>query len=94
MLAGLAFGGFAVVTMLPLDIANKNGMLVATFLNRFAIGVAIGFAVLPRIPGWGVGLVLGLLLSLPEAIITGVYAPIIIIGTAGGALLGEIIHRK
>ena len=39
-------------------------------------------------PGWALGAALGLLLSLPDAIITKAYAPIQILGTIGGAVVG------
>jgi hypothetical protein len=42
--------------------------------------------------GWATGLLTGLLLSLPDAIITKAYAPILIVGTIGGAVIGWIVH--
>jgi hypothetical protein len=43
--------------------------------------------------GWATGLIAGLLLSLPEAIITKAYVPILVIGTIGGAVIGWVVHR-
>jgi hypothetical protein len=43
-------------------------------------------------PGWAVGLFFGLLLSLPDAIITKAYAPILLLGWAGGVVIGGLIH--
>ena len=57
-----------------------------------AIGLVIGCVDLPGWPGWVTGLLFGALLSLPPAIITKAFAPILIIGTAGGIIIGEIIH--
>jgi hypothetical protein len=39
-----------------------------------------------------IGLVFGLLLSLPSAIITKAYAPILIIGALGGFIIGGLTH--
>jgi hypothetical protein len=39
-----------------------------------------------------VGLFFGLLLSLPSAIITKTYAPILIVGGLGGLIIGGLIH--
>ena len=64
----------------------------AAFLNRFAIGVAIGAAQLAW-PGWAVGLMFGLLLSVPDAIITKAWAPIIGMGVVGGALIGFAVNH-
>jgi hypothetical protein len=38
------------------------------------------------------GAVFGLLLSLPDAIITKAYGPILVPGALGGALIGGLIH--
>jgi hypothetical protein len=70
--------------------ADKRAALTAAFLNRFAIGFAIGAAHLGW-PGWLVGLTFGLLLSVPEAIITKAWAPIIGMGAAGGTLIGVAV---
>jgi hypothetical protein len=92
ILCGLIFGALSVAFMLPLKFADKGAALSAAFLNRFAIGVCIGF-VIPGKLGWATGLVLGLLLSLPDAIITKAYAPIILIGGTGGAVIGFVVRR-
>jgi hypothetical protein len=90
ILCGLAFGVLTVISMLPLDFADKRAALLGAFFNRLSIGVMIGFMDRGRF-GWATGLFTGVLLSLPEAIITKAYAPIMIIGTAGGALIGWIV---
>jgi hypothetical protein len=43
-------------------------------------------------PGWLIGVVFGLLISLPDAIITKAYLPILIVGTLGGLVIGGLIH--
>jgi hypothetical protein len=87
VLGGLLFGIIAVLGMLPLSFPDKHAALTAAFLNRFAIGVAIGAAHLSW-PGWAVGLTFGLLLSVPDAIITKAWGPIVGLGAVGGALIG------
>lgn len=69
---------------------DKRAALLGAFLNRFGVGLVIPLVhvALPVWPGWALGAVLGLLLSLPGAIITKAYAPILIIGTVGGAVIG------
>src|SRR6188472_1141054 len=87
VLGGLLFGTIAVLSMLPLSFSDKRAALTAAFLNRFAIGFAIGAAHLAW-PGWAVGLTFGLLLSVPDAIITKAWAPIIGMGGVGGLVIG------
>ena len=91
VVAGLVFGAVAVAMMLPMTFPEKSVALSAAFLDRFAIGVVIGCVQLPW-PGWATGLTFGLLLSLPSAIITKAYAPILVIGAAGGLVIGGVIH--
>jgi hypothetical protein len=90
ILCGLVFGGLAVATMIPLSFSDKRAAMLGAFLNRFAIGLVIGAAALP-LPGWLTGLLFGLLLSLPDALITKAYAPIIGLGTLGGLIIGAVV---
>jgi hypothetical protein len=90
-LAGLVFGALSVAMMLPMEFPDKRAALLGALLNRFGIGLVIGCAKLPW-PGWAVGLLFGLLLSLPDAIITKAYAPILVLGCLGGAVIGGLIH--
>ena len=91
VLAGLVFGAFSVATMLPLPFPDKTAALAAAFVDRFAIGAIIGCVQLPW-PGWVVGLTVGLLLSLPSAIITKAYVPILVLGSLGGLVIGGLLH--
>jgi hypothetical protein len=90
LLSGTLFGALAVGLMLPLSFPDRRAALTAAFLNRFAIGFVISVTSLAW-PGWVAGLFFGLLLSLPAALITRVWAPILGIGTLGGALIGLIL---
>jgi hypothetical protein len=92
LLGGVIFGIVAILSMLPLEFPDKRAALTAAFVNRFAIGFVIGAAQLAW-PAWAVGLTFGLLLSLPEAIITKAWAPIIGMGALGGVLIGVAVGR-
>ena len=91
VLAGVAFGLVSVGLMLPLPFPDKRTALTAAFLNRFAIGLVIGCVRLPS-PGWLTGLAFGLLLSLPDAMITNAFVPITVIGSLGGLIIGGLLH--
>lgn len=84
---------------MPLQFPDRRAALAGAFLNRLAIGVAIGAAWgSPQVaalhyPGWTVGLGLGLLLSAADAVITKAYAPIMGIGAVGGAVIGWLVGR-
>jgi hypothetical protein len=92
VICGLGFGALAVATMLPMSFPDKRAAILAAFLNRFAIGFVIGAVRLPW-PGWAVGLGIGVLLSLPDAIITKAVAPILGMGAVGGLIVGAIVER-
>src|SRR6266487_3925230 len=92
VICGLAFGTIDIAIMLPMSFPNKKTAITAAFIARFGIGFVIGAARLPW-PGWAVGLLFGLLLSIPDAIITKAYAPIIGMGAVGGTIIGIIIAR-
>lgn len=91
ILCGMVFGVVTVLTMLPLRFASKPAALTAAFINRFAIGAIVGAVALPW-PGWLIGIAIGLLLSLPDAIVTRAVAPVVGLGVAGGAIIGWIVH--
>lgn len=96
-LSGIIYGALSATSMIPLEFPDKRAALLGAFLNRFAIGVAIGAAVgspqLGRTAPWIVGLAAGVLISAPDAIITKTYAPILVLGAVGGALIGFIVGR-
>lgn len=92
MICGLVFGVVDVLLMLPLEFPDKRSALLGAFLDRFAIGFVIGCVRL-NWPGWLIGLTFGLLLSLPSAIVTKSYPPILIGGTLGGIVIGFVVGR-
>jgi hypothetical protein len=91
LVAGLIFGGVAVASMLPLSFPDKRTALLAAFVSRFGIGLVIGCVQVPW-PGWVTGLVFGVLLSIPDALITKAYVPILALGGVGGLIIGGLIH--
>ncbi len=90
-IAGLIFGVITVGLMAPMTFPDKTAALCAAFVERFSIGLVIGCVQLSW-PGWLVGLSFGLLLSIPSAIITKVYVPILVLGSLGGVIIGGIVH--
>src|SRR5689334_21140148 len=91
-ICGVVFGVAVVLMMLPMDFPDKSAALTGAFLNRFGVGFVIGASRL-ELPGWLTGILIGLLLSLPDAVITKAYAPILILGVVGGAIIGFIVGR-
>jgi hypothetical protein len=92
VLCGLVFGSLDTALMIPLTFPDKRAAMLGAFIARFALGFVICNIRLPW-PGWAIGLVLGILLSLPDAIITKATAPILISGAVGGVIIGWIAGR-
>ncbi len=86
-LLGVLAGGIAVAMMLPMTFPDRRSALLGAFCNRFLIGFVVGISALP-LPALAGGALIGFLVSLPDAIITKAYAPILILGTVFGALIG------
>jgi hypothetical protein len=91
VVAGLVFGAVAVGMMLPMSFPDKRTALLGAFVDRLGIGIVIGCVQLPW-SGWLVGLLFGLLLSLPSAVITKAYVPILVMGGIGGLVIGGLLH--
>ena len=96
---GLIYGALSAASMLPLTFPDKRVALLGAFLNRLAIGVMIGAVVgapqidALRLPPWAIGVAIGVLLSLADAVITKAYAPILILGAIGGGVIGWLVGR-
>ena len=91
-LLGLSIGIIDVLLMLPLPFPDKRAALLGAFCARFALGF---FAATVRLP-WSpvaTGILVGVLTSLPDAIITKAYAPIMLTGVVFGAIAGWIVGR-
>lgn len=92
LLAGLVFGLIDVIIMIPMpekDKKKKKEAMIGAFLERFMIGLII--------PNIDLGLssviegfIIGIGLSIPTAVITRVYVPIVGIGAVGGLIIGLI----
>src|SRR4026208_2546238 len=91
-ICGLVYGALSAASMIPLSFSDKRAALLGAFLNRFAIGFVIGASRLP-VPPWSQGLIFGVLLSLPDAIITKAYVPILTLGAVGGTIIGLIVGK-
>lgn len=89
ILLGLVFGVLDVLIMIPISMPDKIVAMAGAFFGRFAIGFCIPNMNLP-VPSWAKGLIVGLLLSLPDAIITNAYGPILGIGGIGGLVIGIV----
>ena len=91
-IAGVVFGAVDSALMMPMDFPDKRTALLGAFLSRFAIGFLIPLVKMP-LPGWAIGAVVGLLVSLPDAVITKAYAPILTTGLIGGLIIGWAAGR-
>lgn len=91
-ISGIVFGALSAAALVPMSFPGKPSSMLASFINRLGIGIVIGAAALPW-PGWWVGLGFGLLLSLPGAINTRNYLPMMAMGGAGGTIIGWIVQR-
>jgi len=92
-ICGLVFGIIDVLVMIPLKYENnrkRNEAMSAAFIERFMIGFLIPNMELGIHPAL-TGLFLGISLSLPSAIITRAYAPIIGTGIVGSVIIGFIV---
>lgn len=92
VISGVIFGAVDTALMLPMDFPDKRTALLGPFLSRFAIGFLIPLVKMP-LPGWAIGAVVGLLISLPDAVITKAYAPILTTGLIGGLIIGWAAGR-
>ncbi len=99
VICGLVWGALTVLSMLPLTFPDKTAALTGAFLNRFAIGAVLGAAMgSPQVaalnaPPWLIGVVVALLISASDAIITKAYGPVLALGVVGGAIVGFVVGR-
>jgi hypothetical protein len=92
IICGLGFGLLDILLMLPMSFPDKRVAITGAFFDRFAIGFLICVVDLP-LPGWLAGLLVALLVSLPSAVVTKAYAPILGMGAVGGIIIG-IVRAK
>lgn len=89
IILGIVFGVVAILPMLKMTFADKRAAIIGAFINRFAVGFLIPNTLLGIDPVLR-GLLLGILLSLPDAIITKAYMPIMGLGVIGGLVIGLV----
>jgi hypothetical protein len=92
VLLGLVIGALDVAMMLPLSFPDRRAAFAGAFCARFALGFFAAAVRLP-LPPIVSGIVVGLLTSAPDAIITKAYAPILVSGIVFGAVAGWIVAR-
>ena len=92
VILGLTIGIADVLLMLPLSFPDKRTALLAAFTSRFSLGFFVAVVNLRMSPIAG-GVLVGLLTSIPDAIVTKAYAPILITGVIFGAVSGWIVGR-
>jgi len=90
ILLGLVAGAIAVGLMLPLTFPDKRAALGAAFVSRFAIGFLTANTALP-VDAILAGAGIGLLISIPDALVTKAYVPILVMGTLLGGLCGGAV---
>ncbi len=91
IIAGTIFGIISIVPMFFMTFEDKTRAITASFVSRFAIGFIIFNMELP-IPGWVKGGLVGLVLSLPDALIAKQYGPILGLGLIGGIVCGFLAN--
>jgi hypothetical protein len=92
VLLGLAIGVIDVLLMLPLSFPDKPAALLGAFCARFGLGFFAATVALPLSP-LATGILVGIITSLPDAIITKAYVPIMVTGLAFGTVAGWIVGR-
>lgn len=92
LVSGLVFGVVSAGSMVKIEAPSprrKREAMAAALVDRFLIGFVIGpVAAGLDASGLLIGALLGLGLSIPSALITRAYLPILVIGTVGGLAIG------
>lgn len=89
---GVVVGVVDVLLMLPLQFQDRAAALAGAFCARFALGFFTATVRLPLSPIMA-GIMVGLLTSAPDAIITKTYLPILGTGVIFGAACGWAVGR-
>jgi hypothetical protein len=87
---GVIAGAISVGIMWKMKFPDRRGALLGAFANRFLIGLFTATSILPLHPILAGGLI-GLLVSIPPAIVTKSYAPILGIGVVLGLACGAAV---
>lgn len=92
VVCGLLFALADIIIMLPVPINDKRQKMIAytsSAVQAFSIGLLIPITLMP-LPFMVSGAIIGALISIPSAIITGMYPQIVGNGVIGGILIGFI----
>ena len=92
VILGLVIGSIDVLLMLPLACPDKRAALFGAVSSRFALGFFATVVKLPM-PPIASGVLVGVLTSIPDAIVTKAYTPILITGVVFGAIAGSVVGR-
>ena len=87
---GIGLAAVAVAAMFSMEWPSRRHeaeAMAAAAANRFMLGVLIPTTDLD-LPRWLTGVLLGVALSVPDAIMTRAYAPILGLGLGGGLVCG------
>ena len=93
VILGLSIGIADVLLMLPLSFPDKRTALLAAFCSRFSPGF-FAATINVRLPPIAAGILVGVLTSIPDAIVTKAYAPILVTGVIFGAVAGWVVGRS
>ena len=85
--AGLIFGVISIIPMFFMKFENKRNAIIASFISRFSIGFIIFNLNIP-LSGWLKGGLVGVVLSLPDALVTKQFKPVLGLGLIGGLICG------
>lgn len=91
IIAGTIFGIVSIAPMFFMTLEDKPRAIAASFISRFSTGFIIFNMDLPFNSLIKGGLV-GLFLSLPDALITKKYTPILGLGLVGGIVCGLFVQ--
>ena len=95
VICGVVFGIIDVLMMIPITFPaekNKDLAMAGAFVSCVVIGSVVGMA-RTTLPGWLNGIILGVLINLPVAIITTSYIPILPVSAVGGGMIGLMVNR-
>jgi hypothetical protein len=97
LIAGLACAVVDTASMIPLAFPTrreKRVAMAAAFAERFVLGLSIGPVTRALgAPGLLVGPTFALVASVPSALITGSYPPVLGMGLANGLVVGAAFDR-
>ncbi len=90
---GVVFGIIDIIPMYFMQgFDNKRTAMIAAFIERFSIGLLIGAAQFP-LPSWIQGLLISLLISIPTALITKAFKPVLSTAVIGGLVIGFAVGQ-